>query len=322
MTDIQVQRIAGQLPAVMQQVLGRPVPHLDDLVPLSGGASSQLWAFSVPGGGRYVLRMASPVATRVPMTVEAAAIAAAGHVGVPVPAVVHATDDHSLLGAPFLVMAHVSGEARPGHILRDPELAGLRRRFARECGRALGALARVDPSSLTGVEQPVDPLARYRAVLDALGTPVPTFEWAFRTLRASRPPANPPAVVHGDFRLGNLLVDGLGIRAVLDWELVHLGDPVEDLGWLCAKAWRFGAGPPVGGIGRRADLLRHYEEAGGPHVDPAGLAWWEAFAALRWGIICLVQAGRHLSGAEPSVELAAIGRRVAETELDLLQALP
>lgn len=321
MTDDQAQRIGRRLPPVLQQALGVPVPRIADLQPLSGGASSQLWAFAVPGGGRYVLRLASPVATRVPMTVEAAAIGAAGAAGVPVAAVVHASDDPDLLGAPFLVMAHVAGEARPGHILRDPGLAGLRRRFAEACGHALGTLAGVDPAVLA-VEAPVDPVVRYRAVLDALGTAVPTFEWAFRTLEAGRPPGNRDAVVHGDFRLGNLLVDGSGIRAVLDWELVHVGDPVEDLGWLCAKAWRFGAEPPVGGIGRRSDLLRAYEEAGGPRVDTAALAWWEAFSALKWGIICLVQASRHLSGAERSVELAAIGRRVAETELDLLQALP
>lgn len=320
MSDDQARRIGRQLPTLLQEALGRRVPAVDDLAPLSGGASSQLWSFSVPGGGRYVLRMAPPVPTRVPMTVEAAAITAARRAGVPAPAVVLASDDPAPLGAPFCVMEHVAGEARPGRILRDDRFAGARRRFASDCGRVLGALAGVDPPPVPGLVQ-VDQLARYRGVLDELGVPVPTFEWAFRALEADQPPPHPPALVHGDFRLGNLMLDDSGLRAVLDWELVHLGDPVEDLGWLCAKAWRFGADRPVGGIGERAELLDAYEEAGGIHVDPSTLAWWEAFSALKWGIICLVQASRHLGGAEHSVELAAIGRRAAETELDLLEVL-
>jgi aminoglycoside phosphotransferase (APT) family kinase protein len=254
------------------------------------------------------------------MTTEAAAIAAAARAGVPVPAVVCASDAREPFGAAFLVMEHVEGEARPARVLRDPALAAARRSFAADCGHALGAVARSEP--VPALELP-DQVAHYRSVLDDLGAAVPTFEWAFRVLERDRPPApDRPTVVHGDFRLGNLLVDEHGLRAVLDWELVHLGDPVEDLGWLCAKAWRFGARPPVGGIGQRAELLDAYEEVSGTRVDERALAWWEAFSALKWGVICLVQASRHLVGGERSVELAAIGRRVAEVELDLLEVLP
>ncbi len=311
---------AERLRQVLGTAFGAPVDVVEDVALLSGGASSQLWAFCVPGRGRFVLRLAPPVATRVPMTTEAAAIAAAARAGVPVPAVVYATDERETLGAAYLVMEHVEGEARPGRILREPGLAEARRRFAADCGHALGAVARAQAAP--ALEEP-DQVAHYRSVLDDLGVAVPTFEWAFRVLEGTRPPPpSRPTLVHGDFRLGNLLVDADGLRAVLDWELVHLGDPVEDLGWLCAKAWRFGARPPVGGIGRRAELLDAYEEASGVRVDASTLAWWEAFSALKWGVICLVQASRHLVGGERSVELAAIGRRVAETELDLLEALP
>jgi aminoglycoside phosphotransferase (APT) family kinase protein len=129
-------------------------------------------------------------------------------------------------------------------------------------------------------------------------------------------------LVHGDFRLGNLIVGPDRIEAVLDWELVHLGDPLEDLGWLCARPWRFRGPGPVGGMGEYDDLLAAYERESGTAVDGEELRWWEVFATLRWGVICLLQAARHLSGSERSVELAAIGRRVAETELDLLDCLP
>ena len=129
------------------------------------------------------------------------------------------------------------------------------------------------------------------------------------------------AVVHGDFRLGNLIVDGDGLRAVLDWELAHLGDPMEDLGWLCVKAWRFGGRAPVAGFGEYEDLFDAYGEASGRPVDPEVVRWWEVLGTLKWGIMCIMQANAHLTGTSRSHELAAIGRRVCENEHDLLALL-
>ena len=128
-----------------------------------------------------------------------------------------------------------------------------------------------------------------------------------------------PVLVHGDLRLGNLIVGPDGLRAVLDWELVHAGSPAEDLGWLCVKAWRFGAARPGRRAwGRRDELLAAYRAAGGADIGPDELRWWEIHGTLRWGVICMRQARAHLSGAHRSVELAAIGRRVCEQEWDLL----
>jgi hypothetical protein len=158
--------------------------------------------------------------------------------------------------------------------------------------------------------------------VDRLGQPHPAFELAFRWLGENRPPRSAQGVVHGDFRNGNLIVGAGGIRAVLDWELAHLGDPLEDLGWLCVKAWRFGSPLPVGGFGTVEQLVGAYEAAGGTRVDPDALRWWEVLGTLRWGVICIVQTMTHLSGALRSVELAAIGRRVCEVEWDLLELLP
>ncbi len=106
---------------------------------------------------------------------------------------------------------------------------------------------------------------------------------------------------------------------MLDWELAHVGDPLEDLGWLCVKSWRFGSPLPVGGFGRLEELVSAYERASGRHVDPDALYWWQVLETMRWGIICIVQVMTHLSGVVRSVELAAIGRRVAEVEWDLLR---
>ena len=173
---------------------------------------------------------------------------------------------------------------------------------------------------MPGLERP-DPLPTWRAMLDGLGQPHPAFELAAAV--ATRPPAaerGARRIVHGDFRNGNLIVGPEGVRAVLDWELAHVGDPMEDLGWLCVKAWRFGVDDSrVGGFGDEADLFAAYESAGGGPVDPAVVRWWEVLGTLKWGIMCIVQAMTHLSGATRSVELAAIGRRVCENEWDLLE---
>jgi hypothetical protein len=112
-----------------------------------------------------------------------------------------------------------------------------------------------------------------------------------------------------------------GLHGVLDWELAHRGDPRQDLGWLCTKAWRFGSPRPVGGFGDRADLLAGYAAAGGIPPDEITQRWWELYGTVYWGLICRAQAERHLSGTEPSVELAVLGRRVCEQEYDVLLAL-
>jgi hypothetical protein len=127
--------------------------------------------------------------------------------------------------------------------------------------------------------------------------------------------------LHGDFRMGNLLVGPDGLRAVLDWELAHAGDPAEDLGWLCAPAWRFGGAGAVGGFGDVPAFLDAYAAAGGDVIDEPRLEWWLVYATVKWATICAMQASSHLSGARRSVELAAIGRRVCESEWDLFVLL-
>jgi aminoglycoside phosphotransferase (APT) family kinase protein len=165
-------------------------------------------------------------------------------------------------------------------------------------------------------------MTQYRDVLDLLGEPHPAFELGFRWLEANRPPPGPTSVVHGDFRHGNLIIGPDGIRAVLDWELVHAGDPMEDLGWLCVKAWRFGSPLPVGGFGGYDELFAAYAEESGTAVRSETVRWWEVLGTLKWGVMCIMQANAHLSGASRSVELATIGRRVCENEHDLLSLLP
>ncbi|MBG0832107.1 phosphotransferase family protein [Planomonospora sp. ID67723] len=294
-------------------------------VRLPGGASRETWALdAVDSAGvtrELVLRLdspGSPPGAGIGLAREAALMRAAATAGVPVPRILSAGDAHVL-------MARVAGETIPRKILRDEAFAAARPRLAARCGEILAAIHRMPLSCLPpgpGPQAvPDDPLTTWRDLLDLTGQPHPVFELAFRRLAASRPASGRTTVVHGDFRNGNLIIGPEGVRAVLDWELAHAGDPMEDLGWLCAKPWRFGSLPPVGGFGEYAELVGAYEKAGGHRVDPEALRWWEAFSVLKWGVICVMQAMRHLSAGARSVELAAIGRRVCETEWDLLRLL-
>ncbi len=222
------------------------------------------------------------------------------------------------LGTPGMVMRRVEGETIARRILRDERFATARGVLVSQLGQFAARLHALDVPAI--LPQP-DPVATLRDQLDAFGRPSEVFELALAELERDRPPVRGPVLVHGDFRLGNLIVGPDGLRAVLDWELVHAGNPAEDLGWLCVKAWRFGVEPAVAGMGSREDLLAAYKAAGGADISLAELRWWEILGTLRWGVICLTQASAHLSGAHRSVELAAIGRRVCEQEWDLLLLL-
>ena len=295
-----------------------------DLVRLSGGASRETWSFDAVGPGatrrRLVLQRRRSGGAG-DMDLEARVLRAARTGGVPAPAVVAWSGASAPLGAPFTIVERVDGETIARKILRDDEYAGARPVLAAQLGRAAGALHRIDPATVPGLPL-VDEVAQYRGVLDASGQPHPAFELGFRWLAANRPDPMPPAIVHGDFRLGNVVVGPDGLRAVIDWELAHVGEPLADLGWMCVKAWRYRGPGRVAGVGDVSQLLDAYEEVSGVRVDPEVLRWWEVFGTLKWGVICIMQADVHLSGASRSHELAAIGRRVCENEYDLLLVLP
>jgi len=295
---------------------------------LSGGASRETWAFDATHDGMrlaLVLRR-DPAPTSVgPLdrSTEADVLRAAHDAGVRTPAVRFVLTPDDGLGAGF-VMDRIDGETVARRILRDEAYAAARPRLAGELGTQAAAIHAVPTDALPPLPTlgAAEQLDQYRAVLDTFGEPHPAFELGLRRLARDAPTLDAPRLVHGDFRNGNLVVGPDGLRAVLDWELAHLGDPVEDLGWCCVKSWRFGVtDQPVGGFGDVAALTAGYEGAGGAPLDPARLAWWEAFGTLKWGVICEVQAHTHLQGVVRSVELATLGRRIAEMEWDLLELL-
>jgi aminoglycoside phosphotransferase (APT) family kinase protein len=254
------------------------------------------------------------------MELEAAVQQRAAAAGAPVPQIVTADNSAAALGNPYLICNAIAGETIVRRIHRSLDDDG-RRRLLQQCAHALAAIHRADPDGIGPTD--ADQREEWRDRRDEMGDTTATFEWAFRWLAAHRPPPSPRVLVHGDFRMGNLIVDNTGLAAVLDWELVHTGEVYEDLAWFCIRAWRFGAPEDLGagGLGSVESFLSAYEAAAGIELDRDVFRWWLTVATLRWGVICRFQAERHLSGQTPSVELAAIGRRVAETEWDVLDLL-
>jgi aminoglycoside phosphotransferase (APT) family kinase protein len=304
--------------------------RIEDQRRLPGGASKQTWSFDAvaPDGARteLILRRDPPGRPSEPGAIdrEAAALTLAHDAGLPVPELLFTSHGPGGLGSAGMIMRRVPGETIARKILRDEQYERARGLVVPQLGRfAAGLHGLADKPDPAFFPTP-DPLASLREQLDAFaetGQRSEVFELAYAELAARPPPAREPVLLHGDFRLGNLIVGPDGLRAVLDWELTHAGNPAEDLGWLCVKAWRFGAGPPAAGMGSREELLAAYRDAGGADISLPELRWWEILGTLRWGVICMTQASVHLSGAYQSVELAAIGRRVCEQEWDLLLLL-
>ena len=305
-----------------------------DLRRLAGGASREIWAFDLVRAAtreRLVLRRDPPGHhVQSSRRDEFALLRAAQAAGLPVPRVLWCEADGAALGSPFFVMEFVEGETLARRLLRDGEYAPARAALPGQLAAALARIHTIDPAEPTLAFLPRPPvdespaaaeLARqeqmYRAVTP---DPHPALELAFRWLAARLPSPATPTVVHGDYRIGNVIFGPEGLRAVLDWELAHVGDPLEDLGWLCVRSWRFGADDrPAGGLTDRETFFTAYERAAGASVDRAAVRWWEVFGNLKWAVICILQARTFLDGAVKSVELASLGRRVAETELELLE---
>jgi aminoglycoside phosphotransferase (APT) family kinase protein len=320
--------------AGLQRLAHLIVPNagaVDNMQRLSGGASQQTWAFDIRDGAGSVplilRRAADGGGERARMTAgldaEARLIAAAKTAGVPVPAIRHVLRPEDGLGQGF-VMERLQGETLGRRIVRDAHFAAARRVLARQCGEALARIHAMPTADLPNTLRRGGPSAELQFQLElhrSHGTARPVFELAFQWLRKHGPDDVTAVLVHGDFRNGNLMVGEGGLVGVLDWELAHLGDPMEDLGWLCVNAWRFGSlDLPVGGFGTREDLFAGYAAAGG-RVDAQRVHYWEMLGTLKWGIVCESMAQAWLAGHERDVEKAVIGRRASESEIDLLALL-
>lgn len=245
--------------------------------------------------------------------------------GLPVAEVVRVLEPGDGLGEGYL-MIRLPGEALAPRYLKLPEYAPARAVLTQQCAAVLARLHRLPVAAVAGLALPTGSTAqlleRMFANYRRFDVNSPVFDLVFAWLKERLDDRPATTIVHGDFRSGNFLVAPDGLVAVLDWELAHLGDPHEDLGWLCCNSWRFGVwDKPVGGFGERDELYAAYEAAGGGPVDRDQAHLWEILGTLKWGLSCLTLGHDHVSGRLRNVERAAIGRRVSEVELDLMHML-
>lgn len=328
-TNDEAARLAGALTDAARAA-GVPATGVEALKRLSGGASKQSWMFDLltdTGRQSLVARLEPPESRfddigTVDVRGEAILLRVAHAGGVRVPEVAFELRPEDGVGEGY-AMARVEGESVGVRILRDPALAEIRPHLAFQCGEQLARIHALSPAALPMLPAitPRMALAQLEERYRASGQVRPVFEYAFAWLRANMPDDAPATVVHGDFRNGNLMIGADGLRAVLDWELAHVGDPASDLGWLCVTSWRFQRPDlPVGGFGTREQLAEGYRAAGGAPIDPARIALWEIFQTLNWGVMCAGVGARFAQGVR-TVEGALIARRASETEFDLMRLL-
>jgi aminoglycoside phosphotransferase (APT) family kinase protein len=261
---------------------------------------------------------------------EFALLEVAYRAGVLVPEPWLACPDPQIIGKRFYLMTRCAGEARGQRLTKDPAVLAAGPDLAFRLGMELAKLHRVRPpvAELAFLRRPIGSaahacIAEYRSHLDRMGRKEPVLEWALRHLERRAPGQVPPVLCHRDFRTGNYLVEGGRLSAILDWEFAGWSDPMEDLGWMLSRPWRF-ANPQLeaGGIAEAERFIAGYEAESGREVLRSQLPYWQAMAIVRWAVIALLQAERFLSGGERSLELALTGHVLPELEAQLLIAIP
>jgi len=314
---------------------------IENLVRLSAGASRETWSFDAlkPNGDSQPLILKRDPMDRqidkrfegvpegrlgVDRHTEGRLIQLAYEAGAPEPIVPFFlnSDEHT---TPGFFTHRLNGETLGRRILREDNYARARSKLAFQVGHAAARFHGIKRENLPRMQgMPVaDELIHYRRIMDSFNQPHASFEYGFAWLGERLELAGDRySLCHGDFRNGNIIVDEDGLAGVLDWESAHLGNPSADLGWMCVRAWRYGHNDKiVGGFGSVGQLLDGYEAGGGLRISKDEINFWHVFGTLRWGILCMILAFTHLDGDQRTVEYAAIGRRAAETEYDLMLLL-
>ena len=308
---------------------------LDAVERLSGGASQETYRIELTRGGKpavLALRRASGgiegevTAAHPGLAVEALLMQAAAQAGVPEPKVHYVLRSEDGVGAGF-IMQWLDGFTLGAQIVKTPELAEIRPQLARRCGEVLAQIHGIDLVA-SGLDQHLQHQSAEEYVRQTwqryqdFNTPQPMIDFTARWLLDHLPENTTPALVHNDFRNGNVMIDVSGIVAVLDWEVAYIGDPMRDLGWILTHSWRFGRDDlPVGGFGEVADLFAGYESVSGTSVDPEAVRFWQIFGSFWWSVGCLGMAEHYRNGPDKTVERPAVGRRSSECQVDCVNLL-
>jgi aminoglycoside phosphotransferase (APT) family kinase protein len=307
---------------------------------LGGGAVQENWRIDVVVGGgsragpqSWVLRTdaAQQLSYGLDREAEFAALKVAHTAGVPVAEPIVRCADTTVIGRPFLIQAFVGGQAQARAIVRHPDLATFGDRLAADLGRALAKIHGISPmgGTLPVLPVPMTPpakaeVAKLKAALAGASQTRPALDYGLAWLDANAPETRRLTLVHGDYRTGNYMLEGRSLSAILDWEFAHWGDPMEDIGWLCARCWRFGndeSSQEAGGIGSRRAFYDGYNAAAAAKIDEGVIPYWEVMATVKWGILAVLQGDRFLTGGETAIELALTGLMAPEMEFDALEGI-
>tara|TARA_B100000700_G_scaffold329219_1_gene450033 strand:- start:23499 stop:24848 length:1350 start_codon:yes stop_codon:yes gene_type:complete len=302
---------------------------------LSGGASMETYRVVVrtdAGDLQLCMRRGAGGVDRdntsaVGLAAESLLMRTARAHGVVEPEVYYDLKEEDGVGVGFL-MEWLEGETLGSRIVRSPELEKVRPFLAEQCGRELAKIHAIDLDQ-TGLRNRLPTLSpgqyleqtwdRYKE----WDTAQPMIDFTGAWLREHLPKQHDEALVHNDFRNGNLMIDGdEGLIAVLDWETSHIGDPIRDLGWICTNSWRFGQRDlEVGGFGAVDELIFGYEDESGKSIDRDTLKFWEVFGSFWWAIGCLGMTDQYRNGPDATVERPGIGRRSSECQVDCINLL-
>jgi aminoglycoside phosphotransferase (APT) family kinase protein len=307
----------AEMREALQAQLGR---EISEPVLLAGGASKEAWAVDAGAERLLVRRAAVGVIHKHTLSLadEFAVIEAAYEAGVKVPRPIAYIAD--LAGREAFVMERLEGDTIGRRIVRKEELETARSALPVQMAEELAKIHAIPRERLPFLQEAR--LERMIEEFDEVGEPHPAIELGLWWLRENRPPAREPVVVHGDYRIGNLVVGEGGLVGVLDWEFAHIDDPVRDLAFALVRAWRFGVPEKhLGGVGDVAPYLDTYNGRTGFDVNAEEVFYWELAGNVGWAIGCLTQMQRHLSGQDRSVELATLGRLGAEVEYEIVHLL-
>jgi aminoglycoside phosphotransferase (APT) family kinase protein len=299
---------------------------IKQLIPLTGGASADINRIILANDDELIVRRTlsqEKSVMAIPKILEAKIQKVVKKNGAPVPAIIFEFSEGEEIGEGY-VMEAIPGETIPRKILRDKKFAFAREKLPFEIGKSLAKIHQTQLDDLKALDQVTfsDSLGKLFQVYLSFNQPQPVFDLAFKWLEAQKLTEYGDVLVHGDFRFGNFIISEENLESIIDWELAHIGNPMEDLGWLCVRSWRFGnVEKRVGGLGDIKDLIAGYESNSDIKIDESQLDIWQLYGSLRWGVICMMQTFAHLSGMVNSVEKAAIGRRVSETEFDLMNMI-
>ena len=299
---------------------------IKQLIPLTGGASADINRIVLANEDELIVRRTlsqEKSVMAIPKILEAKIQKVVKKNGAPVPDIIFEFSEGEEIGEGY-VMEAIPGETIPRKILRDEKFSTAREKLPFEIGKSLAKIHQTQLEDLKALDQVTfsDSLEKLFQVYLSFNQPQPVFDLAFKWLEAQELIDYGEVLVHGDFRFGNFIISEENLESIIDWELAHIGNPMEDLGWLCVRSWRFGnVEKRVGGLGDTKDLIAGYESNSDIKIDESQLDIWQLYGSLRWGVICMMQTFAHLSGMVNSVEKAAIGRRVSETEFDLMNMI-